>query len=229
MAVLSNSGKRSAPNAKRIADMGFPQDLFEFVMTSGEALWLDVANGAIPQKVFWPIERAAGDARSWAEGLEITLVDALSDAEAILLMGLPDGSELADWTDILTHARNAGLPIYCSNPDKASPRDGGLVISPGALAFAHQELGGEVHFYGKPHRPVFTSLEQVMGSKKLLMVGDSAEHDIAGGQQAGWDTLLIQAGLYNEQFASGDLQEVLDQIIAEKGCDLPTYTIETVR
>ena len=44
-AVLSNSGKRAAPNAARIAAMGFCADLFDLVMTSGEALWQDIAAG----------------------------------------------------------------------------------------------------------------------------------------------------------------------------------------
>ncbi len=42
LAVLSNSGKRSAPNRKRIGSMGFPPEAFISVMTSGEALWLDL-------------------------------------------------------------------------------------------------------------------------------------------------------------------------------------------
>ncbi|MBT6506361.1 MAG: TIGR01459 family HAD-type hydrolase, partial [Marinovum sp.] len=47
LAVLSNSGKRSALNALRIEDMGFPPDIFSDVMTSGEALWQDIAKGFI--------------------------------------------------------------------------------------------------------------------------------------------------------------------------------------
>ena len=38
MGVVSNSGKRAAPNAERIATMGFAPHLFKTVMTSGEAL-----------------------------------------------------------------------------------------------------------------------------------------------------------------------------------------------
>ena len=51
LAVLSNSGKRSEPNEKRILEMGFSNLLFEFIMTSGEALWRDIAYKIIKEKM----------------------------------------------------------------------------------------------------------------------------------------------------------------------------------
>jgi HAD superfamily hydrolase (TIGR01459 family) len=229
LAVLSNSGKRAQPNAARIADMGFDQALFAFVMTSGEALWSEITHGQIAAQRFFPIERAPGDAAAWAEGLDIALVAKPDYAQALLLMGLPDGSELAAWQPLLDQAKARGLPIYCTNPDRSSPRAGGLVVSPGALAFAYQDMGGEVRFYGKPHRPVFEALEEALQTRKLLMIGDSLEHDIAGAQGAGWDSLLIQGGLYAKDFAQGDQDETLARLVAEKGCEPPTYRMETLR
>lgn len=229
LAVLSNSGKRAAPNAARIADMGFREGLFQSVMTSGEALWQDIASGRIKERVFLPIERAPGDAARWAEGLGITLTDQPDTAEALLIMGLPDGSTLDDWQGALVTAQAHGLPAYCSNPDRASPRAGGLVISPGALAFAYKEMSGDVRFYGKPHQPIFQSVSRQLGTSRLLMVGDSLEHDIAGGQGAGWDTLLVTGGLYAAEFATGDHDATLSRLVADKGCDMPTYSIGTVQ
>jgi len=123
LAVLSNSGKRAAPNLARIADMGFDPDAFEVVMTSGEALWHDIDAGRIDAARFYAIERSAGDAAGWAEDLNVDLV-ALNQAQAVLLMGLPDGSTLADWDSVLDHIVGLDLTIYCSNPDLASPRGG---------------------------------------------------------------------------------------------------------
>jgi len=228
-AVLSNSGKRAAPNADRIAGMGFARSCFAHVMTSGEALWQDVAKGAIAARRFHPVERSAGDAEHWAQGLGIDCAAPEAEAEAILLMGLPDGTDMSDWQAALDRWRARGLPLYCSNPDRMSPRAGGLVLSPGALAFRYREMGGDVTFYGKPHVPVFRALEAVLGSGRYLMVGDSLEHDIAGAQAAGWDSLLIQGGLYAERFASGDAAHVLGDLVAEKHCAPPTYRLEGLR
>ena len=95
-------------------------------------------------------------------------------------MGLPDAAKLADWQPVLDQAFAADLPIYCSNPDQHSPREDGLVISAGALARAYSQRSGRVIYYGKPHRPVFQALSASLKAQRVLMVGDSLDHDIAG-------------------------------------------------
>lgn len=226
LAVLSNSGKRAAPNRIRIASMGFDPDCFHVVMTSGEALWVEITAGQVSAKQFFAIERDAGDASAWAEELPITLTPDLRQADAVLLMGLPDGTQLSGWQGFMDDALSLRLPIYCTNPDRASPRAGGLVMSPGTLAFAYAAQGGQVRFYGKPHRPVFDALANRLEGRRFLMVGDSLEHDIAGAQAAGWDTLLIQGGLYAAQFATGDPEKTLSQLVADKGTAPPTYRMD---
>ena len=84
--------------------------------------------------VFFPVESRPDDAIKWAQGLDIQFEDSVNTAEAVLLMGLPDGHITSQWQDILDKAWSAKLPIYCSNPDLLSPRAGAqLVTSPGAL------------------------------------------------------------------------------------------------
>ncbi|ABD54311.1 TIGR01459 family HAD-type hydrolase [Jannaschia sp. CCS1] len=232
LAVLSNSGKRSDPNARRIADMGFDARLFEVVMTSGEALWQDIASGRVGHCSLCPITRGAGDAETWAEGLGVTLTQNPTQADAILLMGLPDdGPGAAE--DVLEIARAKGIPLLCTNPDRASPRAGGAtVVSPGALAHAYQDAGGEVEFYGKPHGPVFDAVAHALGAEpeRLLMVGDSLEHDIAGGHGAGWATLFIRGGLHAGAFADGaDTTQTIADLAALDGAPLPTYTLDQLR
>ncbi len=230
LAVLSNSGKRSTLNAARITAMGFTPELFETVMTSGEALWHDIHGGKIPQQKFHAIERSAGDAEQWAQGLDVEFCSSLNAADAVLLMGLADSSTKADRQKILEDIVSSGLPLYCSNPDLASPRaDGATVASPGAIAHAYQKHGGEVFFYGKPHHAIFQAMEKMLGTSHLLMVGDSLLHDIAGATEAGWDSLLIEGGLYAEKFASGDQNATLKQLCAEYGVSAPTYRMELLR
>lgn len=226
IAVLSNSGKRAAPNEARITAMGFTEGAFDYVMTSGEALWRDVSLGKLSAKILYAVERENGDATEWAAGLSIELSPDPEIADAILMMGLPDDADLADWLPKLKSWRTRELPMYCSNPDRQSPRADGLVTSPGALAHAYGEIGGQTKFYGKPHRPVFDALEEVFGKGRYLMVGDSMEHDIAGAHGIGWDSLLVEGGLYADRFAVGDGNEVIADIAAERACDPPTYRIK---
>ncbi|MEM7046716.1 MAG: TIGR01459 family HAD-type hydrolase [Pseudomonadota bacterium] len=229
LAVLSNSGKRAADNADRITEMGIPHDTFEVVMTSGEALWRDIVAKTIFEKRFYPIERTPGDAAAWGLGLDIELTRDMKGADAILLMGLPDGSHLQQWQKTLQRALAQRLKIYCSNPDLASPRPDGLVISPGALAHDYQKKGGEVIFYGKPHRPLFDSLQTALGAQRIVMVGDSLDHDIQGAQNAGWDSVLVQGGLYAQTFAADAPDQALAALLAERTCAPPTYRIEILQ
>ncbi len=230
LAVLSNSGKRADPNADRIAAMGFPATLFACVMTSGEALWRDVAAARVAETRFFAIERAAGDAQLWAEGLAIRLTDRPEDADAVLLMGLPYGDDGTASADALDHALAAGKSVYCSNPDRSSPRAGGkTVLSPGALAHAFAARGGHVVFYGKPHRPVFDALQSALDVNRLLMVGDGLEHDIAGEHAAGWATALIEGGLYAADFAGGDKDATLTRLMREKSAPAPDFRLERLQ
>lgn len=234
LAVLSNSGKRSEPNRKRIVSMGFPSGAFTAVMTSGEALWLDFAAEKNPGiRRLFPLTAAQGDAELWARGLpEITFTEDIEAADAILLMGLPE--EIAA-DEALQPALALGLhrqlPMFCSNPDKASPRQGGkLVRSPGALAETYRQAGGTVHFYGKPYRAVFESLQRHLGiadPARLLMIGDSLEHDVAGAAAAGWRTLFIEGGLHAADFGHHAERRTRIAELGQQHCaPLPDFHME---
>ena len=230
LAILSNSGKRSLSNADRISMMGFQSTIFETIMTSGEALWTDISSNIINEKKFFPIERDKGDAKLWAESLDVSFEDTVHSAQAILLMGLPDGDDLINWTDILEIALDLNLPLYCSNPDLLSPRPGGkLITAAGVLAHHYRECGGRVVFYGKPHEEIFKKLQNILNSKRILMVGDSLDHDILGGFSAGWDTLLVKCGIHAPEFVRNNDTITLKKIINLKKCKPPTYLIESVK
>ncbi|MEM9966780.1 MAG: TIGR01459 family HAD-type hydrolase [Pseudomonadota bacterium] len=228
MAVLSNSGKSAKVNQDRIAAMGFDPAFFECVMTSGEALWSDIDGGHVAENVFFPIERSPGDAAEWAQGLNIDLTSNLAQARAILLMGLPDASDPSDWEHVLSDAILRNLPLFCTNPDRHSPRAGGLVIAPGTFADSYRKKGGRVQFYGKPHAPVFKAIERALGTTRLLMVGDSLEHDIAGARAAGWDSLFLEAGLYADRFKERKSETVLSELLLHHRCPPPDYRMRNI-
>lgn len=232
LGVLSNSGKRAAPNAARIAKMGFDADVFDCVMTSGEALWQVFSGDNPPVGRLYPIEGQAGDAALWATGLTVDLVETPALADAILLMGLPDGTGPDDHDAHLTAGLKRGLPLYCSNPDLTSPRGGGtFVMSPGALAHRYRDMGGTVHFYGKPHLPIFAAMQAVLGCapERILMVGDSLHHDILGAQTAGWGSLLICAGVHAPDLRDGTLADDIARLAQAAGMATPDYALPDLR
>lgn len=232
--VLSNSGKRAAVNRSRIERLGVRLPTSAHVVTSGEALWADLDAGRLPwdgekPMRLLPICDRFEDAIQWAEGLDgVTFVT--DAADAILLMGLPDGADIADYEPVLDRALAAGLPLICTNPDITSPRGGSLVTSPGALAQRYEERGGQVIWYGKPHGPVFAAVRRLFGdidAARFVMIGDSLHHDIAGAAAAGFSTVLVCGGIHAADL-SGLPSRAPDRISAlakSKGVVAPDFAM----
>ena len=181
-------------------------------------------SGRIAQKRFYPIERTKGDAAGWSLGLNIEFV-AFEEAEAVLLMGVPDDQDETHYIRLWQNAQDRNLLVYCSNPDHASPREKGLVTSPGAIAATYEEMAGEVVFYGKPQVKVFASMQEALGTERILMVGDSLEHDIAGASNIGWDSLLVTGGLYAKMFEYAEPKTTLEDLLRFTGCPAPDFLI----
>jgi len=85
-------------------------------------------------------------------------------------------------------------------------------------------LGGRVFYVGKPHRPIYQLVIEVLGNPppgSIVAIGDSLEHDIAGAAGMTLDTALIMSGIHGSGF---DLiggheadRAALDQLEAEFG------------
>ena len=238
--VLSNSGKRSDLNRDRIAKRGLPIETVTKVVTSGEALWEDLTEqqleiaGVKPQ-VLYPICDYHNDAIDWAgkkTPIEISL-DLNETVDAILLMGLTDGTAPDAYDDIFDEAIEMQMPLICSNPDKTSVRDSALVISPGALADRYAAMGGEVVWYGKPYANVYRAVIRAFAKlppNRFLMVGDSLEHDIGGAQRVGFQSAWIRGGIHAHQFAEStnqeQIQEISEELVEQASVNPPEYSLQ---
>src|SRR6266481_4974472 len=60
-----------------------------------------------------------------------------------------------DYRAMMLQALERKLPFVCANPDIVVERGDRLIYCAGAIAELYRELGGEVTFYGKPHRPIY--------------------------------------------------------------------------
>jgi HAD superfamily hydrolase (TIGR01459 family) len=183
--VMTNSGKRSATNAARIVKMGIPHELFAECVSSGEVVWQ-----GLNIKTAFLIGKSGED-----YGFEpIRFVDNPQSAEAMLILGsnVPDTS-LEDYRKIF---KGISLPAICCNPDKQMITAKGLQAAPGAIADVYQQMGGKVTWIGKPYAGIYNHALAILGKpKRVLCIGDSAEHDIAGGRDAGLSTLLVMQGV----------------------------------
>jgi HAD superfamily hydrolase (TIGR01459 family) len=201
--ILSNSGRRSDDNTERLARLGLPPEEHDGVLTSGEVVWHGLQERAVSP--YNALGRHAllvgrGNVLSMIEGLDFVAVTRPERADFIWLAGLDEYTAyLEGWREDLERFAARRLPMLCANPDMTMFTPRGLMPAPGALAQLYTKLGGEVHYVGKPHPAIFAAaLKQLgcPGPERVLVIGDSLHHDIAGGRRAGMLTALITAGVH---------------------------------
>ena len=185
VAVMTNSGKRAAANRQRLVKMGVPRDHFIDAVSSGE-----VAFSGLTAKRAFLIGKDGED-----YGFDgIDFVADPNDAEIILILGSnAPKTSLDDYRRML---EGITLPALCCNPDKLMLTPQGLMPAPGAIAALYEEMGGHVTWIGKPYPGIYQKAAALIGNPKpILCIGDSAEHDVAGGRAAGFSTLLVLQGV----------------------------------
>ncbi|SNB70164.1 HAD-superfamily class IIA hydrolase, TIGR01459 [Arboricoccus pini] len=219
--LLSNSGKRSAPNRERLARFGIGPDLYADMVTSG-----DVAFEALRRR-HDPLVAGLGDRClyigrgqdvSAVAGLKLELVGEPSAADFVLLGGLDANDESpARARTILDAARRQGLPILCTNPDLVSLDGAKRFPGPGQLAVEAMQAGADIRWIGKPWPRIYTTaLALLPPGRRVIGIGDSPTHDIAGANNAGLPSCLVLSGVHKANVTAPRLIEA---------SQLPTYQL----
>jgi len=109
---------------------------------------------------------------------------------------------------ILEAAAARNLPCVCANPDLVVGLPGGVVGNmPGKIAQRYENMGGSVRHFGKPNPRHFNACLENLGFaldedadaksiRKVAHVGDSLEHDVAGANRAGIDSVFVLGGIH---------------------------------
>ena len=200
--MLSNSPQPSVAIPASFERIGVRGEFYDAIVTSGDATIDELARRA-PGPAF-----KLGPERddTLYENLELHFAD-IADANFITCTGMFDDDDHPDdYTDMLTEARDAGLPFICANPDVKVRLGDRVVYCGGALAKIYERLGGEVIYAGKPHEPIYRLarawINEMLGydvpADRVLCIGDNIFTDLLGAQQQDYDCLFIQDGLYGE-------------------------------
>lgn len=203
--ILSNAPRRAVEVAARIAEMGITPDLYEFLHTSGEETWRELAQNEIAElrgrgRKLYPL-MAARD-RAMLDGIDAQLVDDPASADFMLITGTETGKEeLASFDPLLAPAAKRGVPMVCANPDLVVHRGGVEEICAGSIAQRYERLGGPVVWFGKPYPAVYRHILAECGltPARLLCVGDALRTDIAGGRGIGAATLFTVGGIHHQE------------------------------
>ena len=208
--ILITNAPRPADSVQRqLRKLGVADDIYDAIVSSGDLTRHFVADHP-GKKIFW-----LGPERdnSIYRGLD-AVIGPLEQADYIICTGLfDDETESAeDYRAMMLQARERQLPLICANPDIVVERGDRLIYCAGAIAELYRELGGEVIFYGKPHRPIYERAMALAAEQRghsvalgqVLGIGDSVRTDLAGAHAFGIDLLFVTRGIHSEEFEGID-------------------------
>ena len=211
--IISNSSKKKDTTALRLPQIGFNQNHFNEIMTSGEMIWQSLLNESHPQtknigqNCFHIYDDSKDDGKKYLDGLEkFNFVDNIDNADFILGCTPFINKKVIDYIPILLSAKKNNLPFICANPDfeTVESNSKNLSFCMGTLAELYKNMGGETFILGKPNVEIYNqSLKKSakIDKSKILAIGDSLHHDIKGAINFGIDSLFITStGIHQEFF-----------------------------
>ncbi len=211
--ILSNAPRRAAAVIERVAEIGIARELYDDLLSSGEATWRWLKQGGPGGKQLYPI-MAARDA-SMLDGLDFERATTIEAADFILNTGVETANDkVEDFEAALRAGAARRIPMVCANPDLVVIHHGRREICAGAIARHYEALGGTVQYFGKPHAPIYRECFALLGvgdRRRILAVGDSLRTDIAGANAAGIEGLLVLGGIHQEELTGGDLESVIER------------------
>lgn len=194
LCVLTNAASYTRAEAlAKYRRLGFDFAAHEVVSSRDVAV---ARIGALMPRAHWAAIAAMGDGFADIPG---RVGDAVADPA---LFDVADGVLFLSsvrWTAALQARLIAALarrpiPVVVANPDLVAPVENGFSQEPGL--FAHDlldQIGGEVHWFGKPFADGFADVCAQMGlpPERLAMVGDTLHTDVLGGKAAGMGAVLV--------------------------------------
>ncbi len=154
-------------------------------------------------------------------------------------LGTPRIFKNGQWQDCLTISPfeaelkrfyELDLPVICVNGDmKAhSGQYDEAVIRSGSAARYYEDLGGEVEYFGKPYPQIFDFALQDIETPddRILMVGDTLETDILGGNTYGIKTALTLTGIAKDNMEEEEFATI-EEYCAEVQIQ-PDYILKLV-
>ena len=234
--LLSNAPRRADALVEQLARMGIGRELYDHVLSSGEAVHLELLHRTDP--FYASLGRNLyhmGPERDENVflGLDYVSVD-LEHADFILNTGPWDIEEtVEDYLPAMTRALARHLPMVCANPDLVVMRQGQPVVCAGALAERYAQMGGTVSMRGKPDPAIYAQALKILGCPRdrVLAVGDALHTDVRGANAAGLaGAVFVTQGIHAKDLAiaPGETpdQARLDHLVASHG-DVPLAAIRT--
>ncbi|WP_114967088.1 TIGR01459 family HAD-type hydrolase [Alkalilacustris brevis] len=241
--LLTNSPRPAAGVAQQLAEMDVPRDVYDAIVSSGDAARAGLFGGVVGQRV-WHLGPEKDDnfftdpPEGVSDPLKIERVS-LDEAEGIVCTGPfhEEGEIPEDYRPTFLKAKARGLKLLCANPDIMVDRGDTRVYCAGALAALYDEMGGESLYFGKPHPPIYDlarrrldALGVEVSASRILAVGDGMATDIKGAVLEDIDAVFVTGGLAARETGTNRQPDpvLLETYLARQDY-APRYTIGFLR
>ena len=191
---LSNAPRPSSKVIKFLLNMNMDKKYLSNVITSGEAAMHSINKNKFGKTFFH-----LGPPRdiSVFEQVKDNKTD-LENCDFILCTGLFDEHEndLQYYKNFLQ--KYVSKKLVCTNPDLTVHRGNVEELCAGSVAKVFEEMGGEVVYFGKPHKEVYNMC--FSSDEKVLAIGDNLRTDIKGANNLNIDCIFISEGVHRGEF-----------------------------
>lgn len=245
--LLTNAPRPKSSVIKHLDGMGVPRDVWDEVVTSGDAAQYAMLTGAVGRKLHHigaPKDMPfftdfADDLAAVAASEPPFKLVPITEAQGIVCTGLTDDLTQTpeDYRATLLMAKTLGLPMLCANPDLVVHWGDKLLYCAGALAQAYENIGGKALYFGKPHPPIYDLARRRLAGLGLrddaaiLAIGDGIGTDIQGAMSENLDAVFITGGIDAVAFgADSDApdKDLLESWLAAKQ-QSPTFAMAKLR
>ena len=213
---LSNAPRPSAKVVEFLLKLKMDKQYLSNVMTSGEAAMQAINQNKFGKKFFH-----LGPSRdaSIFEKVKNNKTN-IDSCDFILCTGLfdeddPDLNKLQLHENDLNYyqeflIKHISKKLICTNPDLIVHRGNKEEYCAGYIAKIFEELGGDVTYYGKPHKEIYKMCFEP--NEKVLAIGDNLRTDVKGANNINKDCLFITNGVHRNELSSNlELENVLDK------------------
>lgn len=198
--VTNNPGRPPAAYAERLRELGVevgPEQIVTAGMVAARLAGEAAAGGTA-----FVIGAPALKEMLAAAGATVLEGEAAWEADVVVV----SGHRGFDYGELLAAKRalDRGAALFATSHDPTMPYPGGELPGTGAvLAAVETASGRRAEIAGKPERHLFEMAREALGRcERVAMVGDRVSSDIAGGQAAGLETILVLSGTTSREEAA---------------------------
>jgi len=203
--VTNNPSKHPRAYAKRLGEMGVgvvPEQVVTAGMVAARLAGEAAAAAAGKSGGAFVIGMPALEEMVANAGARLLERNEAQEADVVVVSGHRE----FDYRELLAakQALDRGAALVATSRDPTMPHPGGELPGTGAvLAAVETASGRRAEIAGKPERHLFEMARAALGgAERVAMIGDRVSSDIAGGQAAGLETVLVLSGTTSREEAA---------------------------